>query len=158
MTRINCTPVETIVYKYLGAEWRELPRLRHVYTSPDDLVRTDIPDTYRLGIGHCKFFYNKGLYLIRRHQQIYDELIYRGHSPNSNLLLDLSHWPIDAMQDWYPNWRDIFINQQRLYTRLTKKNFENIPIPDLTPTFWDYVAGLAHDEFMSEIRGDQYFS
>ncbi len=37
-----------------------------------------IPDKFKLGTGHVKFFYNKLLYLKNRYTSLYNECIKRG--------------------------------------------------------------------------------
>ena len=78
MTRVNCVPVETLCDQHLLAEYRELPRIFRLVSkaiergeSPDDPKN---PETYRLGRGHCRFFYGKLGYLSRRWGEVYNEL------------------------------------------------------------------------------------
>lgn len=112
MTRINCVPVSELTDKHLVAEYRELPRLRHAKHA------NGVPDTYRMGEGHCRFFYNKGRYLMRRHAQLIDEMKRRGCTVNlPTLKLD---WPADRMKDWRPGKADRYINRQRIKERMSK--------------------------------------
>lgn len=112
MTRINCIPVELLPNKALGAEYREMLRLRHVTT------RRDIPNSYRMGTGHVKFFYDKGTYLINRHRQLCDEMTRRGYTTNYEL--DLSSWPESAMNSWEPTVDAKLANVARIINRTRK--------------------------------------
>jgi deoxyribonuclease (pyrimidine dimer) len=75
MTRINCTikPIE-LSTKHLIAELREIKRIpNHILSSKDNLNMSDIPNKFKLGSGHVKFFYNKLGYLYKRYKLLYDE-------------------------------------------------------------------------------------
>ena len=83
MTRINLVPVEELTDQHLMAEYRELPRIPNalvklISSHGPDKILEDIPETYRLGKGHVKFFYDKGGFLLRRYADIVDELVLRG--------------------------------------------------------------------------------
>lgn len=114
MTRINCIPVEELNTKFLVAEHHEITRARswHIKDRP-------LPPTYRMGKGHCLFFHNKGLYLIKRHQQLIEEMAKRGFQHNIPLL-NLSHWPKENLNDWTPNEVDLRVNRERIKERTLK--------------------------------------
>lgn len=112
MTRINCIPPEELSRQHLLAEYRELPRLRH---ATAEAAADKLPVSYRLGTGHCKFFYNKGLYLIRRHAALIKEMLARGYKP-ALPPLSLS-WADERMQDWKPTEEDKRINRERIQER-----------------------------------------
>lgn len=114
MTRINCVPPNELTNKHLVAEYRELPRVRHAY--PRKTAPT-IPATYRMGKGHVTFFYNKGQWLVKRHDALIHEMRNRNFTVNMPPL-NLDHWPIECMQDWQPNATDLQTNRQRLSKRL----------------------------------------
>jgi deoxyribonuclease (pyrimidine dimer) len=61
--------------QHILAEYFELPRIFKLVSNhwmkgrkPSEL---DIPDTYRLGSGHMKFFYDKLTYLHDRHGELF---------------------------------------------------------------------------------------
>jgi deoxyribonuclease (pyrimidine dimer) len=114
MTRINCIPPSELRREHLVAEYRELPRIRHAYprSSPPN-----VPPTYRLGPGHLTFFYDKGVWLERRHRQLIAEMRRRGYQVNLPPL-DLSHWPSSAMNDWQSSPAALAINRERIQERL----------------------------------------
>lgn len=111
MTRINCIPVTELSQLHLIAEYRELPRLRHAR-----VVDRQIPDSYRLGKGHCLFFYDKGKWLERRHSQLVQEMKRRGITVNLSALR--LNWPLENMNDWQPTIEAMKVNRERINERL----------------------------------------
>jgi deoxyribonuclease (pyrimidine dimer) len=71
VTRINVVPVDELTDNFLMAEYFELPRIFVLAKKHHDAGRVpadlDIPDTYRLGEGHMRFFYDKLRWLYQRH-------------------------------------------------------------------------------------------
>lgn len=110
MTRINCIEPFRLSNQHLVAEYREMLRLRHAKVG-----RGGIPQSYRVGAGHVKFFYDKGLYLIKRHRSLVDEMKRRNMRPNFEL--DLSAWPESAMNDWEPCVNAKLVNLARIINR-----------------------------------------
>lgn len=114
MTRINLVPAEELTTKHLVSEYRELPRVRHAYPRK---IPAKIPNSYRIGKGHVTFFYNKGLWLEKRHSELVDEMLRRGYTVNVPKL-DLSHWDKRFMNDWTPTEEEINISKARINERL----------------------------------------
>ena len=78
MTRINAgIPPAELSDKHLLAEHREIKRIPNMVKSGKAKVE-NIPDTFTLGKGHVKFFYNKLGYLFHRYQRVYNECLKRG--------------------------------------------------------------------------------
>jgi deoxyribonuclease (pyrimidine dimer) len=118
MTRINCVPVEELTDKHLLAEYRELPRISALSHKWRQKAMDTLPETYRLGEGHVKFFYNKGEYLRRRfEEQIVPEMQKRGFKTN---FTKYRLHPEGLNNDWRPREQDISINKQRILDRLKK--------------------------------------
>lgn len=131
MTRINCVPVECLTKKHLQAEYFELPR---VLTAVEKLVAqgktvkdVDIPDSYTLGTGHMKFFYNKLFYLYVRHRKLYYELRNREVFVDNEKFIKVGQrfqneelrnreW----LHNWNPSPEDMYLNMKRL----TERHFE----------------------------------
>lgn len=124
MTRINCVPVEELWGPHLVAEYRELPRVFRLMAraqargeAPRDRRN---PDRYVLGAGHVRFFYDKGLFLLRRQRALVAEMLRRGYSPTfTDTLalaedLDLDPW---RMMDWTPDADALALNRRRLAER-----------------------------------------
>jgi deoxyribonuclease (pyrimidine dimer) len=124
MTRINVVPVEELCNKHLLAEWREMPRLagylkRSLNRKGKPFNKDEIPRSYLLGQGHVKFFYDKFLFLYKRHRQLTDELISRGFELkyNSDKLRSV---PKEYYNDWKPTKEDRFVNRMRIARRMPK--------------------------------------
>lgn len=78
MTRINVgINPEELPDKLLLAEHREITRIPNTIKSGKAIIK-DIPETFRLGTGHVKFFYDKMLYLKNRYVKLYNECVNRG--------------------------------------------------------------------------------
>ena len=73
MTRINVgvKPSE-LTGKHLLAEHREIKRIPNCIKK-GRYKMTGIPNKFKLGTGHVKFFYNKLLFLKNRYIEIYNE-------------------------------------------------------------------------------------
>ncbi len=79
MTRINAgIPPKQLSRQHLIAEHREIVRVPNTIKSGKAKV-CDIPETFTLGKGHVKFFYDKLKYLRDRYEQLYKECIARGY-------------------------------------------------------------------------------
>lgn len=82
MTRINANidPLD-LCDQHLLAEYREIVRIpNHVLKHKIDSSK--IPDTFRLGTGHVKFFYNKIKFLHQRFSKLRSRLIEIGYECN----------------------------------------------------------------------------
>jgi hypothetical protein len=78
MTRINVgIPPSDLNSKHLIAEHREIKRIPNVIKKGKFSMQGQ-PDTFKLGTGHVKFFYDKLEYLRLRYNKLYDECIKRG--------------------------------------------------------------------------------
>jgi len=116
MTRINVgiAPHE-LTDKHLLAEHREIKRIPNIVTSGRAQIQS-IPDTFRLGVGHVKFFYDKLGYLLNRYKDIYAECKHR----NFNVVDYSNCWnkvPESLMQDYTPTQQDRDILLERLRER-----------------------------------------
>lgn len=117
MTRINCIPVAELHDKHLLAEYRELPR---IFGAARPLAKHERVDTYRMGAGHVKFFYDKLLYLVKRQKELIDECIKRGYNITHT---DVEHaakrcpYP-ELFNDWKPDSEAQAINRNRINQRL----------------------------------------
>ena len=117
MTRINVgiEPRE-IPSKQLLAEHREIKRIPNCVAS-GKYKPVNIPETFRLGTGHVKFFVNKLNYLLKRYKKIYTECVQRGYN-----VTDYSEaWngvPDNLMQDYQPSQQD----RELLLERFRERN------------------------------------
>lgn len=119
MTRINCgIPPAELVDKHLMAEHREIKRIPNCINNGRYNLK-DQPETFTLGKGHVKFFYDKLLYLKNRYESIYDECLKRGFK----VTYYGDSWinvPKELMNDYSPTNDDRVIIRQRISERLNK--------------------------------------
>ena len=117
MTRINVViqPKE-LTNQHLIAEHREIKRIPNCI-SKGKYNMDNIPDRFKLGTGHVKFFYNKLLYLKNRYVKLYNECIVRGFNvQNYNSAWD--NVPIELMNDYKPTDQDRQIIKERINNKL----------------------------------------
>lgn len=125
MTRINCVEVSSLHNSHLVAEYRELPRVFKLAHNAAKKGFKQSIDSYRMGEGHVKFFYDKLMYLATRHEQLVFEMKKRGYVTNI-VNVGLS-WLDDTdndnlWNDWTPTTNDVKVNQDRINTRLAEMN------------------------------------
>ena len=119
MTRINCgIPPAELTDKHLLSEHREIKRIPNAIKKGRYHL-TNIPDKFKLGPGHVKFFYNKLLYLHKRYNEIYQECLLRGFNITdyNEAFKDL---PTDLYSDYSPSEKDKELIRQRIKERLEK--------------------------------------
>jgi len=112
MTRINCIPVEELADQHLLIEYREITRVSKLAR---ELSASELILSYRLGTGHVKFFYDKGLYLAKRTDELYAECLNRGFNPQRKKYI-MHGGNLD--NDWMPTENDIVINTTRLEEKM----------------------------------------
>ena len=87
MTRINIIPVSDLMDQHLIAEYREITMvpaaLKRTLKSKSGFSKKKIPAKFTLNTGHVYFFYNKGLYLDKRYNELVEEMMLRGFNPDS---------------------------------------------------------------------------
>lgn len=118
MTRINCVPPSLLTDQQLRGEYTEMPRmtsyLKKSYATGRPIA---IPIMYKMSTGHVKFFYDKGLYLKKRYNELKDEMRRRGMNPKANWSLSLfEHYGL--MGDWTPDPDAILVNVERIVERI----------------------------------------
>jgi len=102
MTRINASiPPAELCDQMLIAEHREIVRIPNTIKSGKAKVE-NIPDDFRLGTGHVKFFYNKLSYLQQRYLKLHHECLNRGFNVTdySKAFCDV---PYSLWNTWIPN-------------------------------------------------------
>lgn len=121
MTRINCgIPPKELTKPHLIAEHREIKRIPNCLSKGRYSLK-GIPEHFKLGEGHVKFFYNKALYLKKRYEELYAECRHR----NINVQYYGGAWdgvPEELMNDYQPSDRDREIIRERIKERLDGKN------------------------------------
>ncbi len=118
MTRINCILPSELCRHHLIAEYRELPRVFALaalwYRDP---CKTALPRQYTLGKGHVRFFYDKLLYLQKRHEALVREMKNRGYHPAFDAPVQ-TQCPSWMMNDWNPDEQAMVLNRTRIAERL----------------------------------------
>ena len=116
MTRINCgIPPASLSDRHLLAEHREIKRIPNCIKKGRYSLE-GIPERFKLGEGHVKFFYNKLGYLQQRYTQIYNEAKRRGFNV-TNYLGAFNGCPDELYGDYEPTTTDIEIVKQRIIER-----------------------------------------
>ena len=121
MTRINVgiLPKE-LSDKHLIAEHREIKRIPNCI-SKGRYNMDGIPDRFKLGTGHVKFFYDKLSYLKDRYVSLYDECTRRGFNVQ-NYIKAWDSIPKELMGDYKPTDNDRKLIQQRIIENDKKRN------------------------------------
>ena len=101
MVRINLLNPESLTDQHLVTEYNEILMLiAYIRKHPD---RVDIPNYYKLGKGHVKFFKDKLIYLQRRHTAIKEEMMKRGFDTYKSInIYEFDH---ELHNDWRPSQR-----------------------------------------------------
>ena len=117
MTRINAGILpKDLTSKHLIAEHREIKRIPNC-VGKGKYNMDNIPDKFKLGTGHVKFFYNKLLYLKNRYRSLYEECIRRCFSVQ-NYINAWDNVPEELMNDYVPTNRDRKIIEERIKHKL----------------------------------------
>lgn len=121
MTRINAAikPAE-LPSKLLLAELREIKRIPNtIHKAKID----GIPEVFRLGGGHVKFFYDKGLYTLKRYLALRDESLKRGFNVQ-DFSEAWNEYPKELMNDW----AETECARQIIIERIQSKGFKLLVI------------------------------
>ena len=119
MTRINVgIPPAELVNQHLIAEHREIKRIPNCIAKGKYNME-GIPDKFKLGTGHVKFFYNKLLYLKNRYIKLYEECIRRGFNVQ-NYINAWDNVPQELMNDYKVKAEDIRTIRKRINEKLNK--------------------------------------
>ena len=120
MTRINCIPVSKLIDQHLRAEYREMLRLPNALKKSKSTGKPlAVPMFYKMSAGHMKFFYDKGEYLRKRHDELKKEMNRRGMKTEFSLNLGAFHH-YGMMGDWTPGADAMLVNCERLIERINE--------------------------------------
>ena len=125
MTRINIIPVSELADQHLIAEYREITMvpaaLKRTLRSKVGLRKEKISKRYTLNTGHVYFFYDKGLYLNNRYQEIITEMKLRGFNPDPNRKFPKHVFPSHLYNDWMPSLDEQRIVRKRIEEKIAMK-------------------------------------
>jgi deoxyribonuclease (pyrimidine dimer) len=126
MTRINIIPTQELADQHLVAEYREMfmvgSSLQRSLKSPNwEKNKKTWPEMFTLNRGHVKFFYNKGMYLHKRYEQLIIEMKSRGMKPDPTRVFKRHQWPDDLYNDWTPTAPEQDIVRERIRERIAIK-------------------------------------
>lgn len=125
MTRINVgIPPANLHAKHLIAEHREIKRIPNCIAK-GKYNMDNIPNNFKLGTGHVKFFYDKLLYLKNRYIKLYNECINRGYNVQ-NYVSAWNNVPPHLMNNYIPTKNDVKLIKNRINQKL--KNNEKTTI------------------------------
>ena len=125
MTRINIIPVSELTDQHLIAEYREITMIPAALTrtlnSKSGFIKKKIPDRFTLNTGHVYFFYDKGLYLYNRYDNIVEEMILRGFNPDLKRIFPKDIFPFELFNDWIPTIQEQEIVRSRIKEKIAMK-------------------------------------
>ena len=120
MTRINSNiPIKRLTDEHLLAEHREIKRLPACLRKSIQCNSiNNIPNKFKLGTGHVKFFLNKQKFIYNRYKKIHEELINRGfniedYSNNWKEFIDTKYF-----NDYEPTTEEYELLKQRIIERI----------------------------------------
>jgi len=124
MSRINIGIAPSdLTDKHLLAEHREIKRICYLFNKHKKLIKTmnyKIPNDFRLGEGHLKFFLDKGAYTYYRYLEIHKECKKRGFKVKDysrNWFEAYSKYS-EYFNNYKPSSDDISIIKDRIKRRL----------------------------------------
>jgi len=127
MTRINLVHPSELTDQHLFAEFREIKMVpkalaRSLKSKTKQEVLNNIPKEFTLGTGHVMFFYDKGLYLKNRYEQIKTELDHRGINYNKESEFDPEGTQSEVFSmDYTPDSKALSLIRQRIAFRISEK-------------------------------------
>ena len=95
--------------------------LTRTLNSKSGFIKKKIPDRFTLNTGHVYFFYDKGLYLYNRYDNIVEEMILRGFNPDVKRLFPKGIFPSELFNDWTPNIEDQELVRDRIKEKIAMK-------------------------------------
>jgi len=119
MTRINAAiePKE-LCDQHLLAEYREITRVpTQAKNWYDKGMKGKLPEDFRLGTGHVKFFYNKVKYLHLRFLALIQEMIRRGNEAN----IEDDRFLLLKDTEIYNDWQETKEARDLLYQRIMER-------------------------------------
>jgi deoxyribonuclease (pyrimidine dimer) len=112
----------------LVAEYKETTQFLHLVRKrvEEGHPMDDLPSAYCLNRGHCKFFYDKGLYIYNRYTSLKEEMERRNLVVNQDLYLYnrdriRAAYSSELFNDYTPSVEDYTIVIDRIGYRIKEK-------------------------------------
>lgn len=119
MTRVNAhIPPYVLSDQHLMAEHREIVRLAkqsHTYWTWSK--REPLPESFRMGTGHVRYFFDKIDYIADRYTLLYEECLARGFNVQDYSEAFANPHP-NAVGNYKPNAETIKTTQSIIFARL----------------------------------------
>lgn len=106
--------------QHLVAESVEITMITGALRRDGYVIKGVVPDKFPMGKGHINFFKNKLKYLKRRLNTVNLEMIRRGFTPGTEIVLE--EFPIELHGDWTPTIQDTRILRERVADRLLTRS------------------------------------
>lgn len=142
MVRVNLLKTNSLSDQHLIAEYNEILMLVAYLKKYKSLL--DIPKEYCLGKGHMKFFKDKVLYLVERHEKLKTEMRKRNFVTNKKI--DLKGFDKKQLNNWKPVKKDKEIIKKRIIEKLNKKT-----------DFYRYYGEVKKPKFFIELINQNWF-
>ena len=122
MTRINIIPPKELMDQHLIAEIKEINQLAGSYSRSlkSKTGIKSIPPKFTLNKGHVTYFYDKGMYLHNRFNELKTEAINRKFNIQAEFKNTWITTP-ENYNDWIPNEEDIKIIKERITNKINNK-------------------------------------
>lgn len=127
MTRVNAGVRPRELHRlHLIAEYREIPMVpaalrRSLRTKTRSEILSRVPETFTLGAGHVRFFYDKLRYLQLRYAALREEMIRRGYEPDENRDPGFSGFDRFFRRDWNETAEARRLVLERIALRISEK-------------------------------------
>jgi len=125
MTRINIISPSELTDQHLIAEYREITMvpaaLNRTLRSKAGFNKDRISKKYTLNTGHVYFFYDKGLYLNKRYDELVEEMENRGFIVDYTRKFPKDVFPKELYNDWMPTLEDQKIIRKRIAEKIAMK-------------------------------------
>lgn len=147
MTRLNLIPVEELTDQHLFAEFREIKMVpmslrRSIAARGLEGVLDIIPHEFTLNKGHVSFFYDKGLYLSHRYDELKAELRNRSFKFNQESPLDpygVFVGRIRLFRDYVPTSAAMALVRERIRQRIAERHAK-------VPGWYRYYGQVHHGD------------
>lgn len=139
--------------QHLIAESVEITMITGSFKKSGFVIKSDIPETFKLGKGHMNFFKPKILYLHKRLERVNLEMLKRGFNPGTQILLN--EYPERFLGDWEPTLEESNIVRQRIGERLITRT-NGLPGSDFY-RYCGFLIGTRMERFVNDILNAELY-